>query len=64
MMVKQLCWSPEPAEVEGDRSRAVVGPLGSCLAEVSAPDKVFMTLGQFTADAEEVHATGPLMEVS
>lgn len=50
--------------MEGDRSRAVVGPLGSCLAEVSVPDKVFMTLGQFTADAEEVHATGPLMEVS
>lgn len=39
-------------------------PLGRCFAEVSAVDKVFMTLGQFSADTQELHATSPLMKVS
>lgn len=37
---------------------------GRCFAEVSAVDKVFMTLGQFSADIQELHATRPLMKVS
>lgn len=39
-------------------------PPGSCFAEVSTLDKVFMTLGQFSADIQELHATGPLMKLS
>lgn len=45
---------------ERERERA----LGKCFAEVSAVDKVFMTLGQFSADIQELHATRPLMKVS
>lgn len=40
------------------------GALGRCFAEVSAVDKVFMTLGQFSADIQELHTTGPPMKVS
>ena len=45
-------------ESEGKRA------LGSCFAEVSAVDKVFMTLGQFSADIQELHMTRQLMKVS
>lgn len=48
-------------ETGGERRR---GPPGSCFAEVSTPDKVFITLGQFSADIQELHATRPLMKVS
>lgn len=47
-------------ETECEEKRAP----GRCFAEVSAVDKVFMTLGQFSADIQELHATGPLMKVS
>lgn len=39
-------------------------PPGELFAEVSTLDKVFMTLGQFSADIQELHATGPLMKLS
>lgn len=48
-------------ETRSERGR---GPPGSCFSEVSTPDKVFMTLGQFSADIQELHATRPLMKVS
>lgn len=38
-------------ETESESERA----LGRCFAEVSAVDKVFMTLGQFSADIQELH---------
>lgn len=51
------------AEVGTQRGRERKPP-GSCFTEVSAVDKVFMTLGQFSADTQELHATSPLMKVS
>lgn len=48
----------------GEGGREGKRALGRCFAEVSALDKVFMTLGRFSADIQELHATRPLMKVS
>lgn len=65
-MVKQLSVS-EPLSKQRCReagAKHFIGPPGTCLAYVSALDKVLMTLGQFTAYVQEAHANGPHMKVS
>ncbi|CAB1447092.1 unnamed protein product [Pleuronectes platessa] len=54
----------QASEGHGDRECHGHRAPGKCFAEVSAADKVFMTRGQFSADIQELHATGPLMKVS
>lgn len=51
-----MCWR-EGAECKGKRAP------GSSFAEVSSVDEVFMTLGQISADIQQLHATGQLMKV-
>lgn len=45
------------------RQREAKRAPGRCFTEVSAVDKLFMTLGQFSADIQELDATRPLMKV-